>query len=71
MKESIERLVGQRCIISTIRQDYVGEIAEVKSDSLTLKKKNYDLFINLNYIVSVRPLPTNKKGKKKLFYTTS
>lgn len=68
MEKYLQELVGECCMIKTLKGDYVGKLIEVDQSSLILENKENKEFINLEYVISAKRVPVNKKGKQKLFY---
>lgn len=66
MVELARKFIGKDCIISTFTNSgYTGVITEVSDSAIMLKKGDDVIAVNLEFVVSIKEHPRNKKGKKK------
>lgn len=72
MVELAKRFIDKDCIIRTINNStFIGVIKEVSESSVLIDCENENVTeaINLEYVISIKEHPRNKKGKKKaVFY---
>jgi hypothetical protein len=57
MLELAKRLIGKKCIISTLNFETSGIIREVVDGGILLEKKNTTEVINPDYIMRIRAVP--------------
>lgn len=65
MENLLQQLIGKDCIIRTLKGDFQGKLLTVDATSLVLERNNLSEFVNLEYVISAKQIPLNKKGKKK------
>ena len=67
MQNLIKDFIGTDCLIYTVNDGQVqGRIENVTDSAVSvLRKDSSREIINLDFIVRVRELPKNKKGKNK------
>ena len=66
MVELAKKFVGKDCIISTFTNSgFVGIITEVSESAIMIQNGNDVIAVNLEFVVSIKEHPRNKKGKKK------
>ena len=65
MTELVNRYIGRECVIYTMNSQLTGVIREIHDGWLLIDNGTDNEAINLDYVIRVRPYPTNKKGKKK------
>ena len=66
MLKLLETLIGKRCAVHTIDNDYEGVVEKVEDNWIVLKERYYDslAFINPEYVVGVVECK-EKKNKEK------
>ncbi len=67
MLKLLESLIGKRCAVHTIDNDYEGVVEKVEENWIVLKERYYDslAFINPEYVVGVVECKEKKKKEKK------
>ncbi len=66
MNELINSYLGKDCIVYISGGSSVtGIISELNSNWITIKTKDGNETVNLDYIVRIKEYPLNKNGKKK------
>lgn len=67
MIELIKKFIDKDCIITTVNSTHIGIIKEVTDTGVLIEAQNFKEIINVEFIISVKEYPVNKKGKKKMF----
>ena len=66
MVDLAKRFIDKDCIIRTFNNyTFTGLIKEVSESAVLVENGNNTEAINLEYVVSIKEYPRNKKGKKK------
>ena len=66
MNEIINAYVGKDCVIYLSNSGTItGNISSLNNNWITVKSKDGDEIINIDYIIRLKEHPVNKKGKKK------
>lgn len=66
MQELAKQFIGKDCLIYTITSSTIqGTLREVGSSGLLVEGRDSTEAVNLDYVVRIREVPRNKKGKKK------
>lgn len=66
MVELAKKFIDKDCIISTFTSSgFAGVITEVSNTAIMIKNGDNVIAVNLEYVVSIKEHPKNKKGKKK------
>ncbi len=68
MKEILQSLINKDCHITTIKSECVGIIKEVTDTAVVIENYNIRTIINIEFIITVKEVPLNKKGKRKAIY---
>ncbi len=69
MEEMAKHLIGKDCIIHTFSDSVrVGVLQEVKDGALLIEENGRTEIINLQYVISMKEIPLNSKGKRKAIY---
>ncbi|MEE0265698.1 MAG: hypothetical protein UD936_08745 [Acutalibacteraceae bacterium] len=69
MVEFAKRFIDKDCVIRTFNMGtFLGTLKEVGESAILLKTSDSTEAINLEYVVSIKEHPVNKKGKKKSIY---
>lgn len=70
MVELAKRFIDKDCVIRMFNNNtFLGTIKEVSESAILLENENTTEAFNLEYIISIKEHPRNKKGKKKsVFY---
>ena len=68
MQSLIKDFIGEECLIYTINDGTIqGTVKDVTDSAVSVLRKDFSReIINLEFIVRVRELPKNKKGKNKM-----
>ena len=67
MIELAKMFIGKECVIYSFdsNHQFMGTIKEVTDGAILLEKNGKLEAINLDFVIRIREIPTNKKGKKK------
>lgn len=66
MVELAKKFIDKDCIISTCTSTgYVGVIKEVSNTAILVENNNQIEAVNLEFVMSIKEYPKNKKGKRK------
>lgn len=67
MNEVIQRYIGKDCLIYLSLSSTVvaGNVINLNDNWLTVKTKDGEETVNLDYIIRIKEHPVNKNGKKK------
>lgn len=66
MQELAKQFIGKECLIYTITSSTVqGTLRDVGNGGLLVEGKDSTEVVNLDYVMRIREVPRNKKGKKK------
>ncbi len=67
MNEVIQRYIGKDCLIYLSLSSTVvtGNVISINNNWLTVKTKDGEETVNLDYIIRIKEHPVNKNGKKK------
>lgn len=67
MIEFAKQFIGERCLIYIFDSQITGIIKEISesSNAILIENGNNTEIINLEYVIRIRKVPVNKKGKKK------
>lgn len=67
MNEVIQRYLGKDCLIYLSLSSTVvaGNVINLNDNWLTVKTKDGEETVNLDYIIRIKEHPVNKNGKKK------
>lgn len=65
MEEMVKRFIDKECLIYTFNSQLTGTVKEVTDGAILLDNGKETEIINLDFIVRIREVPKNKKGKKK------
>lgn len=69
MVELAKRFIDKDCVIRTFNNStFLGVIKEVSDSAVLVENEQNTEVINLEYVVSIKEHPRNKKGKKTIFY---
>ncbi len=69
MVEFAKRFIDKDCIVRTFNGNYfAGTIKEVSQNAVLIENNKNIEVINLEYVVSIKEHPRDKKGKKKSIY---
>jgi len=66
MSEAINNYIGKECIITTMNANIIGVVESVEDSWLTIKAKNGNEIVNVDYISRIREYPSGRSGKKKI-----
>ena len=66
MVELSKRFLDKECIVRTFNGGYfTGFIKEVSENAVLIENNGDAEIVNLEYVISIKEYPKNKKGKKK------
>ena len=67
MSDIFNRYIGKDCLVYLTNFSSVIEcsVAGVSDNSLTVKTKDGEEMLNIDYLVRIKEHPVNKNGKKK------
>lgn len=66
MVELSKRFLDKECIVRTFNGVYfTGFIKEVSENAVLIENNGDAEIVNLEYVISIKEYPKNKKGKKK------
>ncbi len=67
MNEVIQRYIGKDCLIYLSLSSTVvtGNVISLNDNWITVKTKDGEETVNLDYIIRIKEHPVNKNGKKK------
>ena len=66
MNEIINAYVGKDCVIYLSNSGtIIGNISSLNDNWITVKTKDGNEIINIDYIIRLKEHPVNKNGKKK------
>ncbi len=68
MIELAKRFIDKDCIIRTFNNTFIGTIKEVSEGAILVENDSTAEIFNLEFVISIKEHPRNKKGKKKVFY---
>lgn len=67
MVELAKKFIDKDCIINTCtNRGYVGIIKEVSNTAILVENNNVLEAVNLEFVMSIKEYPKNKKGKRKV-----